>query len=794
MTTIKVFISSRMAELSAERQAIAELLPTLDFDGIKVEAWRFEKDAPASSKTIREVYLDALRNSDLVIGLFWQELGDWTADEILKAGEQNIERHIYLKKTSADAEERSPELQRFLESQDHQSVRFGVTIKWFHSIDELRAAVTFSIQQWLLTRQMHRNTVSAVLVNRPSDVPDQARRLFGHHTVIEEALDGLEYGDRVLLAGLGGVGKSVTAAEIAKRFMEAQDCDVLWVELGDGTPLQVFDAIARVAGAQRDFSGLSRLEREQAIRHILHDMQALVVFDDVWNTHSLQDVLRAVPQQMPVLVTSRLRIPVDLIIDVKPLANNAALELLSYHTRNRALADDPGTSNLIKLLGAHPFALEIAGRTMRLDKLDATAMAARLENAPHRIQMPANFGEAGRTGIKSLLDASIDVLTKELHTTFMVMGGLFQPSATAELIARTMQQDVGVATDNLEALVERGLIERIERNNLTYYRLHDLAFSYAGTLLSKEMKDWDVNALIQAAHEFTITYATDADLLDIELGNLLEAGERALARNQPLLLVEIIATLVNDYLTARGHTLKFLEMLQLAIATLHELDTHRETLHLLYSKLGNIYYNRGESAPALDAYQQAFELAHQLGLRSREVVLLASLGKVYTNMDDPQAVIVLDQAEELAHQLDDEYWLGMVKEMQGYHAQKNHDYQRCVELYQQNANLGRRIQDPVTEFFALLNLGSAERELSLLQAALEHHQEALALARQHDVIPWIAFALNALGQDYHETGDRVAATGVMNDALRIYDQHGLVARSKTLRHYMQDNGYEENIQ
>ncbi len=791
MTTLKVFISSRMAELAAEREAVAALLPTLDFNGITLEAWRFEKDAPASSKTIREVYLDALYNSDLVIGLFWQELGEWTADEILKASEHNIERHIYLKKTSPDADERSPELQRFLESQDHQSVRFGVTIKWFFSIDELLDAVRFSIEQWLLTRQMRRNNVSAVMVNRPQDVPDQARRLIGQDHVVTEALDALDYGDQVLLAGLGGVGKSVVAAETARQYLESHPGDVLWVELGDGTPLQVFDAMARVIGEQRDFGSLSRLEREQAIRHMLHDMQALIVFDDVWNVASLQEVLRAVPKDMPVLATSRLRIPIDMIIDVKPLVPDAALELLTYHSRNRQLAEDPGTEKLISLLGAHPYALEIAGRTMRLDRLDATTMADRLENAPHRIQMPANFGEAGRTGIKSLLDASIDVLTKALHHTFMVMGGMFQPSATAEFVAMTMQQPLTEATSNLDALVERGLVERIERGDSHYYRLHDLAFSYAGTLLNAEMKDWDVNALLDAAHAFVAAHGSDVDMLDIELGNLLEAAMRAPVRDKERVLVDVMATMVNDYLTARGHTLKFLDTLLLAIKTSEQHGSASDTLHLLYSKLGNIYYDRGDNQNALNAYSRALELARHLELKTREVVLLASLGKVYTDMEDTQAVPVLDRAEELAVQLEDEYWLGMVNEMKGYNAQRNEEYQRCLEIYEANIALGRRIQDPVTEFFALLNVGSAERKLNMLDTAIQHHDEALQLARQYDVRPWVAFALNALGEDHHENNDPDMASNVFNEALHIYDDLGLVARSKALRQYMKVNEYEE---
>lgn len=792
MTTLKVFISSRMSELAAERQAVADLLPTLDFNGIRLETWRFETDAPASSKTIREVYLDALYNSDLVIGLFWKTLGEWTADEIMKSGERNIERHIYIKKTRPDSDEdQSPELRQFLEWQHHDSVRFGFTTKWFYNTEELLESVRFSIEQWLLTRQMTQNSVSAVMVRSPLDVPDQARRLIGREALVMEALDALAYGDQVLLNGLGGVGKSVTAAEIAVQYMEQSQKYVMWVEVGDAQTLQVFDAMTKVLGTQRDLSALSRLEREQQIRHMLKDIDALIVFDDVWNGITLQDVLRAVPRDMPVLATSRLRIPLDTIINVAPLSQEAAFEMLSYHSRIKNLAEDPAAERLIGLLGAHPYALEIAGRTLRVDRIDAATMVERIAQAPHRIKMPANFGEAGRTGIKSLLDASIDVLSPNLHMTFMVMGGLFQPMATAELVARTLHQNPDSVEKNLNDLVERGLVEKIERESVEYYRLHDLAYSYAGTLLAAEMKTWKVEDLILACRDFADVHRENVHVLDIEQGNLLEAASRAITKEQPKVLVDLMDALIGTYLTSRGYSLKFLELLSAAIDMMKIHGFEPAQLHRFYSKQGNILYHHGNYEAALGAYQAALDIARVEEMKTREVVLLASVGKVYAQLHDPQAIPVLEQAEALAQELDDEYWLGMVYEMQGFQAQVVEDYERCREIYQQNVALGRRIEDPVTEFFALLNLGSAELHLQSFEDARSFHQQALELAQQHDILPWVALAYFGLGQDHHGLGDAESAGDYLNKSIRIFKKHGLFARVQEVKQYMDTHGYKE---
>ena len=112
-TTLDVFISSKMQELKPERDALFALLKGLDYGDIKLNAWVFEQDAPASSRTIRDIYLRALQNSALYIGLLWNEFGEWTIDELERATDWGIERHIYVK--DVDAHKRAPRLNEVLD-------------------------------------------------------------------------------------------------------------------------------------------------------------------------------------------------------------------------------------------------------------------------------------------------------------------------------------------------------------------------------------------------------------------------------------------------------------------------------------------------------------------------------------------------------------------------------------------------------------------------------------------------------------------------------------------------------
>lgn len=217
-TELSVFISSKMQELAAERKALQELLPTLGQDIFKLRTWVFEGDAPASNKSIRDVYLEALQNSALYIGIFWNEFGEWTLDEFERATELGIERHLYVK--NLNPERRDPRLQAFLDKQS--DVRFGITPRWFTSPEDLKRQVARSVEKWLLERQIaYHSAISAVFARTADDVPEQPRRLVGRDDLVAEVQALLDDRERVLLRGFGGMGKTALAASIAAQHVAA---------------------------------------------------------------------------------------------------------------------------------------------------------------------------------------------------------------------------------------------------------------------------------------------------------------------------------------------------------------------------------------------------------------------------------------------------------------------------------------------------------------------------------------------------------------------------------------------
>lgn len=789
-TPLYIFISSKMRELAAERQTLHKLLPTLGNDLVKLQPWGFEDDAPASSASIRRVYLDALKRSALYIGLFWNDYGEWTIDEFKRASEWAIDRHIYVK--DVDADKRDPALQAFLDEQS--DVISGITPKWFTSVDDLAEQVRKSIEIWLKDRLMrHPGDTSANLIEFSVDIPDLPGKLIGRDSLLNATFEQLSENVQVLLQGFGGMGKSALAATVAARWIDEGKGLVLWLRAGSEDANSLFEALARPFDAQDAIGKASGSAKMKAVRDLLAGVGpgTLLVLEDVWDGTALNQVLKAVPRSMPVLVTSRQRYAMDHILEVGKLGEADALRVLEYYA-HEAYAKDELARELCHQLGNHAFALEIAGKTLRVDQITPGELLKRITVTPHDLVMPEDFAEEGRTSITELLNASLYVLDEPTRQVFLAFGALFAPSATPELLARYLHEDEAQVKNALTLLQRRGLAEVVKEAEpgVVAYRIHDLAYSYARTIF--EARGQGHQQSITACLDYVRTHENDLKALDAEQANILGAAQASRETGDKAVLVEMMHLLSGHYVVARGYTPRLLELLDAAI-TITEEQGQSKARHFLLGKRGNAYYDRGDLPQALDCYEAALELARKLGLRDREVISLCSAGKVLVDQrTDDQATARFEQADQIARDMKDDFLLGFVLEHRGYR-QIRGDYQATRAIFAEEAVLGERIGDIETQFFALLNLGSAEQVLGNLTQALICHQRALGIAQAQDNNVWMGHAFLSIGEDYHLLENREMAQQCLNEALTLFRESGLQVKVNEVEAYMKASHYSVEL-
>ncbi|MBC7811187.1 MAG: tetratricopeptide repeat protein, partial [Burkholderiales bacterium] len=429
----------------------------------------------------------------------------------------------------------------------------------------------------------------------------------------------------------------------------------------------------------------------------------------------------------------------------------------------------------------------------------------RIQAAPHDLNMPGDFGELGRKGIKSLLDASVDALDKRLHDVFVTFGGLFEPTSTPELLALTMNADTADIRDALEQIELRGLVNSASREDIGYYRLHDLAYSYARTMfVSKGLSEGPV---IEACRRYTAVYFDNLTALDIEQSNILEAASAAHETTLRTgsgsdVLVDIMRLLTVDgpYFAARGHTSHSLQLLRTAIDTATQ-QGEIETAHYLWSKLGNTYSDfTGDLPAALDAYQTALKLARELENTQREAVLLTVIAKIRFRQNAADSDSYYEQAERIAREHsqrhDDDFALCFVLHHRGYmegvrgEAESNRvRLEQSRALSDEAAAIAARLGLHELHFHSLINRGAAEHELQEYLTAHAIHESAYLLAREQGNYPWMASALQSMGEDEHCLGRTEQAQRHLDEALALWRQSGGKAQVMELTGFMQRHDY-----
>ena len=782
-----VFISSKMVELADERQLLHELLPTLGNDIVKLRAWVFEDDAPASNQTIREVYLEALKSAALFIGLFWNEWGEWTADEFNKATEWGIDRHIYVK--NVNAEQRDPRLADFLNEQS--DVISGITPKWFETAEDLREQVTRSVQVWLKDHLQHRpGDRAAILAEFSDDIPDIPKKLIGRETEASQIREFLEDEARVLLQGFGGMGKTAIAATVAAEWLDDDQGNVVWLRAGSATTDTLLEALAApFDGQQEVVSALDTRAKTKAVRQLLAtNSVSLIVLDDVWDGAALNQVLRAVPRSLPVLVTARQRYALDDIVVIGRMSEEGAIALLAHHSRQK-LQGDPFAAELGRQLGYHAFALEMAGKTLKVDQIPPEDLLNRIATTPHDMTMPEDFAEEGRSSITELLDASLYALDDYERRVFLAFGSLFDADTTPELLAILLNEEPDAIREALLTLQRRGLVERLTmaHSDLTYYHTHSLSYSYARAIMQGQNRAPEV--FLPEFAEFVLANAANIPVLDVTHDTWIGAAQSAQRHGQGEILIQIMSAVVEDYVNIRGYTLPLLDLLDKAISFAENLGAeYDEIRHMLLSKRGNAYWQRSDYQHAFACYETALALARELNLANREVILLGIMGTVLAEMEqsDP-AHDILAEAYQLADQLDDDYLRGFIVEKQAYLAQLKGDYELTRQFSTQQVQIAERINDSTTQVFALLNLGTAEKDLGNLEDALVHHHDMLELAKKAQNQIWMAHALQGIGEDYHALGEADQAQIHLQEALAIFKERGQQAQVREIETFLDEN-------
>ena len=471
---LRVFVSSTLSELAEERRAVSRAISALRMTPVMFEVG-------ARPHPPQELYRAYLAQSDVFVGLYWQQYG-WVGPGMEISGLEDefqlsraLPRLLYVKTPAPDREPRLTEMLAGIEAEGSESYRH------FRTPGELGRLVRDDLAMLLSERFAAARPSAAAPPARPGPrpLPVDATSLVGREEAIDEVAALVEGpGVRlVTLTGLGGIGKTRLAVAVGERLGDRFGAGTAFVPLAAVTdPGLVLAGIARAVGAELAGAG-SPLE---ALAETFGDDRWLLILDNLEQVVSAAGDLDALLARCPgvvVLATSRtvlgLRAEREYPVPPLPLPSAAAtvpVEALAASPAvalfvDRAQAVRPGfaltagnaaaVAEICRRLEGLPLAIELAAARIRL--LDPNALLGRLAKSLDALGTGAvDLPERQRT-LRATVEWSVGLL-EDAERSLLESTAVFVDGWTIDAAAQVAGVDEDRALDLTEALARHSLI------------------------------------------------------------------------------------------------------------------------------------------------------------------------------------------------------------------------------------------------------------------------------------------------------------------------------------------------
>jgi predicted ATPase len=473
---LRVFVSSTLGELAAERRAVARAISALRLTPVMFEAG-------ARPHPPRELYQAYLAQSDVFIGLYWQQYGQIAPgmqvsgleDEFdLSAG---LPRLLYVKVPAPD---RQPRLAGLLSRirQEASYRRFGTPAELNRLVrDDL--AVLLS-ERFAAARPAAAGTAPSLASSRdPRPLPVSVTSLVGRERDIDEVASLVSRPEvrLVTLTGPGGIGKTRLAVAVGERLRDRFDAGIAFVPLDAITRSELVPAaIVRAVGAE--LAGVD--SPLQALTEILGDDPWLLILDNLEQVVNAAGDLGELLTRCPgvtILATSRTALglraereypvpplppPADpATVPLADLRSSPAVELFVDRARmvrpDFALTADnaAAVAEICRRLEGLPLAIELASARTRL--LNPAVLLDRLARSLDALGTgTVDLPERQRT-LRATVEWSVGLL-EEAERSLLEVAAVFVDGWTIQAAAKAAGLDEDRALELSEELARHSLI------------------------------------------------------------------------------------------------------------------------------------------------------------------------------------------------------------------------------------------------------------------------------------------------------------------------------------------------
>jgi len=788
---LRVFVSSTMRELAAERAAVAEAVRALRLAPVLFELG-------ARPHPPRDLYVAYVQQSDIFIGIYGREYG-WVGpgmdisgieDEYLLASGKP--RLLYVKTVEARDERLKAMLERIASQADVSYKRFSTPEELAELVaNDLALLLSERFQPTPLPATPHQEEEEGVGPLPAATLPAFTTRLIGREREVAEVAALLERDDvRLLtLTGPGGTGKTRLAVQGARELASRQPWPVHYVSLAAVREPSL--VVSAIAGTLRVHESDARPLLE-LLQEYLRRRRLLLVLDNFEQVIGagvhLAELLRCAPE-LKLLVTSRepLQVYGEREYPVSPLAvpdagagdqalaDSPAVQLFL----ERALAvrpDLPQTSATLSTaaricarLDGLPLAIELAAAWVRF--LSPETVLERLSDRLGLLTRgPRDLPERQRT-MRAAIAWSYDLLgppEQALFRRLSVFAGSFSLDA-AEAIANP-EGELGLDTlDGLASLASKNVLRTVDfpDGDLRFEMLALVrAFAAEKLTASGEM------ALLRDRHCQFFAHPVgdeDSSLIGVEARALVERSEQTYpnwreaiswgvqcleAGREPPDGLETILVYLPFYWYLSGRLSEGRELAEGAVRAAQASGDQRVLASAL-GAAGAMALWQGDIAQARRYQEESLAIWRRLGTPVRLRQALMWFGQTAVNQGEAElARRALEEALALAEMEScPTPRLGIVLMHLGDAAMLQGEYQAAEEYFQRGLANQREVGAPWGVASLLNDLGEVARCRGDYPTARRYYQEALDIFSRMDSAGDVARCHHSLGYLALREGD-----------------------------------------
>jgi len=324
-------------------------------------------------------------------------------------------------------------------------------------------------------------------LTRPENipVPIPPSNFVGRDSELNTVVSAIEKKHRVLIHGMGGIGKSAFAARVVSEIQSRESrTSVMWIDNQEKSLPVLYAELAERLPIPAA-AGTTDTELGREISNQLSKLESAAIFIDVDNEMGeiANFVRQCIPNNVALTIIARTRaIGFQTSIEIGALPNLSAIALFSG-TSGTSI-DDPLVAEICSILEGHPLAIILAASRHAVEALPLASIRDRLASETHRIDTLHDPEQTTGTNssVRASIAVSLDGLTDELMQVLVTLA-FFPADTSTGLLAIALELDIIECEDRIGRLVSRSLLQR---NQHGFLHMHMLIRAAVKEIAGKE--------------------------------------------------------------------------------------------------------------------------------------------------------------------------------------------------------------------------------------------------------------------------------------------------------------------